>query len=504
VLTLSKEQNLADTARSTIAIGAGTTLVIDVLQFGGMLLMVRLLTPEDYGSAALAQSFVGLISVLSFTTFAGHALQVRDPSNVDWQAHFSAAVVINCSIFLLTLLVALFLSSTQRYEAAALPLAVIAVVFLLEIPALLRRTMLQTQHDWVRLSGLTLMGTFLGLSAGLAIAFLDGGVWALVVQPPLLVVPFAIDLFWRGNWRPDFSLSWGRYRSTVFFSIYRMGSAVAIRGRPVVEQSVMVSAYDFGFLGVFTRTMGLASLVAGRMGSVAMQALYPVITRAEIRSEKFQRMAGIVLQGVCWTTIPAAVFFALHANETVSLLYGEQWLSVVPLLPLALMGIAFNGIATTLSGLLLANNESRLCLIIDITGTIIAVGLAMWLVPIGFIEYLAALAILGFAMVMVVLAALMKTNGLSGKLIKAAFLPSIVACSVASVITEIGRYLVEGSYPTVVQLIIGSGVFVAVYILVLRFAFASSMRALIELSPGGKSLMRWLQFSHPSQDLKES
>ena len=142
-----------------------------------------------------------------------------------------------------------------------------------------------------------------------------------------------------------------------------------------------------------------------------------------------------------------------------SLLYGEQWLSVVPLLPLAVMGVAFNGIAATLSSLLLANNEARLCLIIDITGTMIAVGLALWLVPTGIITYLAALAMLGLVILMVLLAALAKTNGVSGKAIKAAFLPSIVACSVASVTIEIVRYLVEGSYPMVVQLIIGAGVF---------------------------------------------
>ena len=484
--------------------GGGFHLLRDIAQFGAMLLMVRLLTPEDYGSAALAQSFIGLLSVVSFGIFSAHTLQLREPADIDWQAHFSAAVVINCLLFLLTLVAAWLLSSTQRYEAAALPLAGFALTFLVEIPGTLRHRMLETQHDWVRFRLLLIMGTVLGVGVGLAIAFLGGGVWALVVQPPLFGLPAAIDLFWRGNWRPDFSWSWTRYRDTAFFGINRMGSAAAFRGREGVQQTVMATAYDFAALGVFTRAMGLATLVAGRIGSVAMQALYPVVTRAEIRSEKFQRMAGLVLQGVCWTSIPAAAFFALNANETVSLLYGQEWLSVAPLLPLAVMGVAFNGIAATLSSLLLANDEARLCLIIDITGAMIAVGLALLLVPTSIITYLAALAMLGLAILMVLLAALAKTNGVSGKGIKAAFLPSIVACSVASVTTEVGGYLAEGSYPMVVQLIIGAGVFAGVYILVLRVAFASSMRALIEIAPGAQQLMRWLQFSHPDHDLKES
>ncbi|MCP5148641.1 MAG: oligosaccharide flippase family protein [Pseudomonadales bacterium] len=468
----------------------------DVLQFAAMLVMVRLLTPEDYGTAALAQSVLGILAITSFGNFAAHAFQFRDPFEIDWQAHFTAAVFINVTLFLMTIIVAWALSSTQRYAGAALPLAALSTTFLVEIPATLRNRMLETQHDWVRFRLLLILGTMLALGAGLAVGLLGGGVWALVVQPPLFGLPAAIDLIWRAQWRPDWSWSWARYRDTATFGFNRMGAAAAIRGRQTVEQTLMAGKYDFAALGVFTRAMGLATLVAGRLGSVAMQALYPVVTRAEIRSAKFQRMAGLVLQGVCWTTIPAAAFFAFNARDTVSLLYGQQWLSVTPLLPLAVIGVALNGVAATLSSLLLANNEIRFCLLIDVTGALVAIILAFLLIPINIVTYLAALAGLGLLTVIFFLSALVMTNGLGLKSVVTAVFPSLVACIFAVLIIQIGRYLVNDSYPAIVQLLTFGIGFAGMYLAVLRLGFPSATRALLEVVPAGHSMIRWLRFSN--------
>ena len=89
------EQSLGNSARASLLWAGGFTLLRDVAQFGTMLILVRLLSPADYGTAALAQSTIGFLSVVSFGAFVMHSLQFRDPSQVDWQAHFTAAVVIN-------------------------------------------------------------------------------------------------------------------------------------------------------------------------------------------------------------------------------------------------------------------------------------------------------------------------------------------------------------------------------------------------------------------------
>lgn len=452
-----------------------------------MLALVRLLSPQDYGSAALAQSIIGLISVVSFGTLVLHALQLRDPAHVDWQAHFTAAAVINSALFCLTLVIAFALSFSERYQSAALPLAGLATVLLVEIPGTLRHRMLESRHDWKRFRILLVLGTLLAAMAGLVVGFLGGGVWALVVQVPLLGLPAAVDLFLQG-WRPDWTWSRARYRETMRFGVNRMGAAALMRGRQTAEQTVLAGAYNFATLGIFTRALGLATLVAGRIGAVAMTSLYPVVTRAEERSGRFQRIAGLVLRGVCWTTIPAALLLALCAEDVVTLVYGPKWIAVVPLLPLAAGVVALSGISSAISSLLLANNDARASLLIDLASAFVAVALALWLVPIGIRAYLMALTAHGTLVLLAMLAALARRGGIRPAAALQAFLPALVAGGGAAVAVGGFRSLGAGVDFIGFRLFAEAMVFAAAYLLLMRLGFPRSFKELLDVAPGGQRI----------------
>jgi O-antigen/teichoic acid export membrane protein len=348
--------------------------------------------------------------------------------------------------------------------------------------------MLESQHDWKRFRILLVLGTVLAALAGLTVAFLGGGVWALVVQVPLLGLPAAVDLFVRARWRPDWSWSWPRYRETAGFAINRIGSGAVVRGRLTVEQGVLAGAYNFGALGVFTRSLGLATLVAGRIGTVAMMSLYPVITRAEEGSERFQRIAALVLRGVCWTTIPAAALLALCAERLVALLYGPQWEAVVPLLPLAALVVALAGMTSAVSSLLVANNEVKVPLMIDLAAASLAVGLAIAIAPISIESYLVALGALGAVVLAVTLLALVRKRGIRADGVLQAFLPAAVAGAGATVAVEALRAAGARLDPVAVGLFVEAAVFAAAYLLILRAAFPRALKEMLDVAPGGRRI----------------
>src|SRR6185312_9360906 len=190
-------------------------------------------------------------SIFTFKVFASHALQVRDPSKVDWQAHFTAAVVLNVSAFLVTLAAAGVLARTKTFGAAAEPLVGAAFIFLIDIPSTLRMTMVQSEHDWARYRTLLGLGNLMGAATAIAIAEMGGGVWALVVPPLLLIAPSAADLVFVVQWRPNWSWSWARYREVLKFGLNRMGSALLVTLRGSIQQFLMAGTFSFAVLGVF-------------------------------------------------------------------------------------------------------------------------------------------------------------------------------------------------------------------------------------------------------------
>jgi len=454
-----------------------------------MLILVRLLAPADYGRMALARTIVELLAVGSFGTLVTHALQSRNPAEIDWQAHFTAAVVINSVLALLTLGLAWLLSFTSRYSGVALPLAALSLLFIVDIPGKLRHQMVQVAHDWRRFRILLISGSLLGAGAGVLIAMLGGGVWALVVQPILFGLPASLDLVLFSKWRPDWSWSWLRYRETARFAAARIGAGALLHGRRTIEESLLAGSYDFGALGVFTRSIRLATLSAGRIGSVAMISLYPVITRADQQSVQFQRYAGLVLRGAVWTTVPAAMFLALSAADIASVLYGPRWSAVIPLLPIAAAAVSFGGIASVVNSLLLAKDEIKACLFIDLVSALLAVALALWLVPVGMEIYLAALVAHGLIILGLTITVLVATGGINRSAILSSLLPPVVAGGVGAVtILSVRAAALGSSEILVLRLGLELILFSIVYLAVLRFAFQRPLRELLDVAPGGDQL----------------
>jgi O-antigen/teichoic acid export membrane protein len=483
---------LTSIARRAVLWSGGLTLVRDVLQFATMLVLVRLLSQEDYGRVALAQAVLGLLSVASFKTFVTHVFQAREPASIDWQAQFTAAVVLNSVIFAVTLIVAALLSLTDAYAGAALPLAVLSLVFLIEIPSNLRQSMLQVAHDWRRLQSLMMLGAFLGFVAALAIAAFGGGIWALVIPGLLFGLPAAIDLVCCANWRPDWSWSWQRYRSAGRFGIARMGSASLSSGRLTLEQASLARIYDFGALGVFTRSIGLATLIVGRIGPLVVSSLYSVLTRAHPRSDQFRRMTSLIFRAVAWSTIPAATFLALAAADTVALLYGAKWTEVATLLPVAAVYVALSGLGAVAYSVLLANNETRACLAIDVASAALAVVLVFWLVPLSPQLYLVGLVVHGALVLAILLTVLGLTGGIGVGAVISALGPPLAASAFALAVVFGLRATLPHVDILALRLTNETVIFGLALVVVFRLAFEQSLFELVSLTPKAWQLQRLL------------
>ena len=81
---------LAGKARSGVLWVTGLNVFRDVLQFGTMLVLVRLLAPKAYGEFSLISSVMVFFTVFSFRSFLEHTLQLRPGEFVDYQSHFTA------------------------------------------------------------------------------------------------------------------------------------------------------------------------------------------------------------------------------------------------------------------------------------------------------------------------------------------------------------------------------------------------------------------------------
>jgi O-antigen/teichoic acid export membrane protein len=492
----STGKSTGEKARTALLWNGGFAILRDAIQFGVTLILVRLLTKEDYGAYAVVLSVFGFLYAFSFENFIGHVLQVRDDGDVHWQDHFTAAVLIQLTIFLVTNVVALAMRFSSDYAGMAASVHLVSFVALLAAPGGFRTKMLERAHDWRRLRSLHLAGIVAGNVLAISMAAGGAGMYALVIGPFLKYLPFLIDLFLIEHWRPTFQWSAGNYAAAWRFGLNRISSQSVQRGRKLLESGVMAHVVGLAALGVYGRAVGLAQLACLQLTAVAVQAVYPVLTRIKPGSDEYVRACHLVLRGAAWFVIPVGVALAAVSDPLVRSLYGDKWTEVIPILPWAMAVGVVAGVSHVVYNLVLGNLQQRTCLFYDIwglTGTLLALGVLF--ATQNVLLYLAVQAAAESAGLSGLLWQLRRANAIRFDGIVLAMFQPVVAAAVA-LVAGVGLVgVLVSDVQGLTWAVIFAITFGAAYLGCLRLLFAASLGELLGQLPAGRGLVRILRLS---------
>lgn len=484
--------NFGQKARSAVLWNTGFNLFRDLLQFGTMLVLVRLVEPAAYGQFGLVTSVIGFISIFAFNNFIAHTIQVRDEADTHYQDHFTAGAVLAGTMFVVTNLVAFALRWFESYTQVATLVHVMSLTLLLEWPCELRRKMLERQFDWKRLRLLHAYGLVVSAALAIGLAAAGAGVYALLIPGMTVTLPFIYDLLLVQRWRPDLTWSWANYRAAWRFGLTRIGSGTAITGRQLVESVTLVNVLGYAPLGILNRSLGLAQIFCIKFASQLMYATYPILTRLNPNTENIARVNGLVLRLVAWVAIPVAVVFSALATPVVQTVYGRQWLEVIPLLPWAMMvGVAL-ALAQTVNSLLLAQQQPNRCLVADLfvlVGTVAMLWLAL---PKGVIAYLIGLAAVQLAVLTLLSVWLCRARALKPGGILWAVAPPLVCAGAGWLLCEVARAALGADVSRFLPAAVYGTVFGVFYLAALRLLFSRFLGEIVFYLPARGTLGRLL------------
>ena len=481
-------------ARSGVLWVTALNVFRDVLQFGTMLILVRLLEPKAYGEFAFVSSIMLFFTVLSFRSFLEQTLQLRPSEEVDYQSHFTAGGVIQGSLFGLLNATAVVLRYSQKYAEIAPYLHVMSLFFFFDWLGDFRLKMLQRDLNWTRMRILEAIGLIGSAGFGIALALFGYGAYALILPIFVMALPFAFDLLVLQGWRPNWSWSACRYRPAWRYGLSRIASGVLTASRPVIESAVVVHMGDFFSLGILGRAVGLAAICCQKVPFGLMTAIFPVLTRLPRNTASYSRANTLILRLVAWIAVPAAVLFSLIAVPVVRLIYGSKWDAAIPILPWALVGGVVAALYQTTTMLLLADLQQNRCVVAEVISLLGSITCLMLLLPLGMAAYLCGLAAFQ-ALILAWMIWALSTGGAIriGKVLREIGTPAAICIPIGLVLRAIVIHGFRTTIP-IAAVIILSGGFAILYVLGLRLLSQAGLSELIEYCPLGSQLRRvlWL------------
>jgi O-antigen/teichoic acid export membrane protein len=480
--------DLGNKAKSSVLWNTGFNFFRDTLQFLVMLVLVRLISPDLYGRFALVTSIMTFIHVFSFNTFIQHVLQIREDSKVNYQLHFSFGLILQISLFVLTNVIIYILNLLDIYREISVYLHVLSFVFFFELFSELYRIQLQRELDWKRMRILHSIGLLLGSLLAIYIAYIGGGVYALIIPGFISNIPFIYELLVTNKWRPTYEWKYLDYKETIDFSLKRILSGLAMHGKPLIENSLITAMFSFTQLGYYNRAIGLCSILVQKFTLQFVFAIYPVLTKVEPFSLKFRRISGLILSFTAWFIFPMVFILVMTSENLVYVLYGEKWLSVIPFIGPAGVMIGLFAFKHVIYSLVLSSHFEKICSIFDLSLLVCSMVLLILTIPYGLIYYLyAQVLLLTLSIVFLVVFSLVNKIFLLRSVFTSFAAPLICGVAAYSLVILFRSYVFIDSAMN--ELLLDCLIFFLAYSFTIRILFKTSLLQIVEYLPFRQQLM---------------
>lgn len=317
---------------------AGGKLAAQIITWAITLVVIRLLTPEDYGLLAMASVFVAFMLMMSEAGLTPALIQKQDLAETSLRNVFAIVIVINLGLMLLLNLLAPAIANFFGEDRLIPILQVLSLRFLLSIFGTLPSVKLYRDLKFKDLSLMHLAATILGSISTLILAFAGFGVWALVLGNLLtsFINVVTLNVIAPTHLLPNFSLLGMR-------SLLVYGGNITLARLlwfffTQIDVIIVGKLLGKEMLGFYSVSMQLASLPVQRISAIVNQVAFPVFSKIQSDLDQFRQFVLKAIRILSLVAFPVLWGISSIANELVLLLFGEKWeTAILPLQLLALM-----------------------------------------------------------------------------------------------------------------------------------------------------------------------
>ena len=313
-------------------------LAVRSLSFVSTLILVRLLSPQDFGLVAMAMVFIAIMDTFSWFSFDVVLIQNQNASRDEYDTAWTFNVLFKTASALILLLLA-YPAAWYYDESRVTALVAIlgAAQFLsgfenIGIVNFRKRMEFDKEFRFMFLCKLA------GFLVTVPLAFLLRNYWALIAgQVANRVVAVSLS-YSMDAYRPRFSLkAWrGLFHFSKWLMIGNICGAIRLRATELIIGRVS-GARDLGFFNV---SLELSNTPTTELIAPINRAVFPAYARISDDLASLRRGYLKVIAVIALIAIPAGLGIAATAPLIVPVALGEQWLPAVPLFVV----LAFNGV----------------------------------------------------------------------------------------------------------------------------------------------------------------
>ncbi len=334
-------QTFAAQVRSAVIWRSGSQILAQIVQWSATFLVIRILSPADYGLFAMTQVVLVFLNMLNGYGLASGLVQQSEITSRQIRQLFGMLIVLNVCLALAQFALAPLAAAYYRHPEVAQLLRVQALFYLttpfIALPyALLSRTM-----DFRGQAKVNMIASLASASAALGGALAGFGVWTLVLAPLVLFFVRAIGMTIAAR-----SFVWPIFDFRGAGNLARYGGVMAAGQIFWFAQSqadVFIAGRHFTAhdLGIYTTALFLTQIFVSKivppLNEVAFSAYARLQGEAGATAAAFVKSVRVIMVAA----LPFYFGLAVTAEPLVLTMLGAKWAEAIPVVRLLALAMPF-------------------------------------------------------------------------------------------------------------------------------------------------------------------
>lgn len=355
------------------------------VQFLVMLVMARLLSPNDYGVVGLLVVFVSIAQAFVDGGFSQALIRKKDRTEIDNSTVFYFNIVVSVVIYLIFYLFAPYVSVFYNMPTLTPFMRVICLSIIINAFGVVQRALFNANIDFKAQAKASLIAIVISGAIGISLALRGFGPWALVWQQLSNLIVNTLFLWIYSEWRPLLAYSWKSFKELFSFGSKLLATSLLNAIYNNIQTIVIGKLYSAKSLGLYSRAAHFADLPSQQFTSVFMRVTFPVLCKVQDDVERLTSVYRRMLRVSAYIVFPLLIGMAAVAHPMIEVFIGKQWIECAYMLQIICLAEMWYPIHAINLDILQVSGRSDLFLKIEIYKKIVSLSLLALSAPFGII-----------------------------------------------------------------------------------------------------------------------
>lgn len=326
---MSKTDLVKDTANGVLWSFISRFLQL-IVQFLIIIILSRLLYPEDFASIGVLTVFTLLSDLIIDSGFGQALIRETKVNNDDLSSVFYFNICIGILIYVFLFIASPYIAAFFRIPELERISKILFLVILFHSLSIVPKTILIRDMCFKKIAVSSICALFLSAFVGISTAYYGFGVYALVSQILINSSLCMILLFISAKWMPKCVFMWSRINRLLGFSFYMLMTGLITQVFNNLYTILIGHFYPQKTLGYYTQAKKIEEIPSLSITTIIQNVSYSSMSQVKDDSFLLKKAYSKILLMNIYIVLPIMSLSYVSCESFIPMLLGEKWIPIIP------------------------------------------------------------------------------------------------------------------------------------------------------------------------------